>query len=66
MSVRNTCDNCLWNKQSELLHCMAVRNQGDRTCSRFATLNEVDQYKCGNCDRDKDPGKCWWCEQVDA
>lgn len=65
MSARNVCSECIWNTQ-KLPYCVDTQNQGYKTCNRFNPTKKRDPNHCGHCDRDKDPGKCWWCEQVDA
>jgi hypothetical protein len=66
VSDKDVCSECIWSEPA-LPHCIDVRKRGYLTCDRFwPATPRNDPNHCGNCDRDKDPGKCWWCGEIDA
>lgn len=65
------CQECVWyNMEDAFAFCDSVRAVGRDTCSRFFPEDVDQRHKsavdgepivCSTCDREKDPGKCWWC-----
>jgi len=60
------CDGCAWLESLDALpFCKNKRSSGDKVCERFYSLSDDtdNEVICTNCNRKKDPGKCWWCGQ---
>jgi len=65
--TKETCDNCVWSEIDDAMpHCKDIWNKGMRWCNKYVFYeyfkeNKVETTICPVCQRDKDPGKCWWC-----
>jgi hypothetical protein len=61
--MRDFCKGCIWQEVDEDLdYCIMMQNSSLAECPRFFKLeDENEDTTCSTCQRDKDPGKCWWC-----
>ena len=66
--MKDFCKDCAWFKTKEKLKfCVDLQNSSATECDRwyvFGNFSDDGPKTCEHCDRDKDPGKCWWCEIV--
>jgi len=65
------CKKCAWYQIKDAqIYCGHIRDNG-LVCDRFISLCDIAErkedgtFECPQCKRNRDPGKCWFCELED-